>query len=162
MVTYNRMLRRSVQLAADDNDIAIRASTMQSFVWQDYKGRTHEQPPRGPLQNPFAYDWETMIRRLEDGGAGGAALVVDEGQDLPADFFVLRLAMRGQDPLGIRGRRNKPSVQDRSTLGQIKQAADLPNPTILSENHRKHARDRSARGALPQGEVTRSHRCALG
>ena len=38
VVTYNRMLRRSLQLVADANDINIHASTMQSFVWNDYAG----------------------------------------------------------------------------------------------------------------------------
>ena len=87
VVTYNRMLRRSLQLVADANDINIRASTMQSFVWNDYRRRTGAPVPTLP-QDRYAYQWQSMIQRLADRQPDAEALVVDEGQDLPPDFFI--------------------------------------------------------------------------
>ena len=87
VVTYNRMLRRSLQLVADANDININASTMQSFVWNDYRQRTGMPVPTLP-QDRYAYQWQSMIQRLADQQPDADALVVDEGQDLPPRFFI--------------------------------------------------------------------------
>ena len=158
-ITYNRMLRRTLQLAADENQIGIDASTMQSFVWQDFWRHTHNQPPTVP-PDPYEYHWEAMIERLAGTESDRDVLVVDEGQDLPEGFFVYAsryvartMTVFADDDQAISGRR--------STLEQIRSAAGLPNPLILSENHRNtpeiaQLAEHFHTGRLPVATVIRS------
>ena len=87
VVTYNRMLRRSLQLVADADQINVRSTTMQSFVGKDYWQRTGTLAPKEPGSG-FAFRWEPMIDRLAGTAPRTGAVVVDEGQDLPKGFFV--------------------------------------------------------------------------
>ena len=64
VVTYHRMLRRSLQLVANENDIEIEASTMHSYVWRDYQNRTNVEPPRSAI-DPYVYDWDKMLAPLD-------------------------------------------------------------------------------------------------
>ena len=134
IITFNRMLRRTLKLSAGEHNIELSAATMQSFVWRDYSDRVHEDPPRTP-QDQYEYDWNPMIARLSADGPNIEVLVVDEGQDLPKDFFAYasqcvahRLSVFADDDQAI-GKR-------RSTLGDIKSMAGLPDPILLTENHR--------------------------
>ena len=161
VITYNRMLRRTLQLAADDNEIGIDASTMQSFVWQDYRRRTHNNPPTVP-PDPFAYRWQSMIDHLDGTEPDHNTLVVDEAQDLPAEFFLyasryvaMTMAVFADDDQAL--------SRQRSTLEQIKMAADLPDPLILqgkiTETRRRSRRlaEHFHSGRLPAATVRRSH-----
>jgi len=134
VVTFNRMLRRTLALTAHEHSIKASAATMQVFVWQDYLSRTNEQPPR-KIHDPYDYVWDSIIERLAADSPAYQVLVVDEGQDLPQEFFAYAsqcvahtLSVFADDDQAIRGHR--------STLEQIKLAAKLPDPIILTENHR--------------------------
>lgn len=158
VVTYNRMLRRSLQLVADASDIDIRASTMQSFVGRDYSERTRSWTPKVPGDR-FAYDWQRMFEHLTGTAPTREALVIDEGQDLPPDFFVYAatfvaktLSVFADEEQAIGGRG--------STLEEMRDAARLPDPLILSENHRNtpeiaRLAEHFHRGRLPAASVIR-------
>ena len=159
VITYNRMLRRSLQLVADENEIAISASTMQRFVWQDYSTRIHERPPMDAL-DPYTYQWEVMMERLAGGGPDREALVVDEGQDLPGDFFIYASRFVASN-LSVFADEEQAIGENRSTLVQIKRAAALPDPVILTENHRNtpeiaRLAEHFHRGRLPAASVVRA------
>ena len=134
IITYNRMLRRSLHLVAHEHDIGIRASTMQSYVWWDFKQRTREDVPTVP-PDPYAYDWDAMVERLAGAESDHEALVVDEGQDLPASFFIYASRFIART-MSVFADEEQAISGSGSTLAQIKSAAGLPDPTILSENHR--------------------------
>lgn len=158
IITYNRMLRRSLYLVAHEHEIAIRASTMQSYVWRDFQRRTHMEPPTVP-PDTYAYDWEVMIERLAGTELGHEALVVDEGQDLPPGFFgyASRYIAR---TMSVFADEEQAISGSRSTLTQIKGAAGLPDPIILSENHRNtpeiaRLAEHFHRGRLPAATVIR-------
>ncbi len=159
VITYNRMLRRSLYLVAREHDITIRASTMQSYVWRDFQQRTQMEVPRIP-PDPYAYDWETMIARLAGAGAVYEALVIDEGQDLPTGSF--RYASRYiASTMSVFADEEQAISGSRSTLAQIKGAAGLPDPIILSENHRNtpeiaRLAEHFHRGLLPAATVIRA------
>ena len=164
IVTYNRMLRRTLQAVSDASGIDIRASTMQSYVWRDYQGRTGDDPPR--LQaDAYAYDWGAMIERLEGTDPQHQALVVDEGQDLPEGFF--RYASRFvAKTMSVFADDDQTIGRSRSTLEQIQGAASLPHPMILSENHRNtpeiaRLAEHFHRGRLPAATVQRSRTSRL-
>ncbi len=158
VITFNRMLRRSLQLVADENDIEISASTMQSFVWGDYTRRAQERPPRA-ASDAYAYLWDSMVERLAEGGSEREALVVDEGQDLPEGFFVYASRCVAKR-LSVFADEEQAIGEGRSTLEQIKLATGLPDPVILTENHRNtpeiaRLAEHFHRGRLPAATVVR-------
>ena len=134
VVTYNRMLRRSLQLVADADDINVRSSTMQSFVGKDYWQRTRTFAPKEP-SSAFAFRWEPMMERLKGTVPRTGAVVVDEGQDLPPGFFVYA-SRYVSETVSVFADEEQAIGDTRSTLDEIQRAAGLPNPVILSENHR--------------------------
>lgn len=134
IITYNRMLRRSLFLVADEHDIGIRASTMQSYVGKDYWQQTQTMVPKVPPDR-YEYDWNQMAVRLAKRGPGTEALVVDEGQDLPPGFFGYASRYIAKT-LTVFADEEQAITVKRSTLEQIKTSAGLPDPVILSENHR--------------------------
>ncbi len=145
IVTFNRMLRRLLNLIREDTAEEPPvddggdpdAFTMHSFVSRDYQHRTGSQPPNVP-HDQYAYDWDAMSEVLR--GHGHASpnrehLVVDEGQDLPAGFF--EYAARHVSRMMTVFADDDQAVGDRrTTLEQIKKAAGLPDPIILTRNHR--------------------------
>ncbi len=133
VVTYNRMLRRLLDLLQDGD---VDAWTMQKFIWEDYHERMKESPPRRP-DNPYAYQWQPMLQRLQSDCAfpNRRHLVVDEGQDLPEDFF--RYASRHvARTMTVFADEDQALSDQRTTLEQIKKAAGLSDPIILGRNHR--------------------------
>ena len=137
-ITYNRMLRRLMSLL-DERDRApagIVVETMHSYIWQDYRARTGSSPPTLD-HDGYAHDWETMLRCLEQRGVvpDRDHLVVDEGQDLAEGFF--RYASRHiAKTLSVFADENQALAEQRTTLEQIKRAANLPDPVLLTHNHR--------------------------
>lgn len=159
VITYNRMLRRSLQLVADENDISIRASTMHSYVWRDFRTRTGNEPPT-IHQDSFTYRWETMATHLADAKPNREALVVDEGQDLPAGFFGYA-SQFGAKALTVFADEEQAISGNHSTMEQIQNAGRLPDPVILSENHRNtpeiaRLAEHFHTGRLPTATVIRS------
>ncbi len=133
VVTYNRMLRRLVALMIDGS---IEAQTMQRFVWYDYYDRIGEWPPCD-TRDSFAYIWPTMMARMKRGQIrpNRPHLVVDEGQDLPPEFFeyASRYVAR---TMTVFADEDQALKRECTTLEQIKQATGLDDPAMLSQNHR--------------------------
>src|SRR5262249_48604769 len=152
-----RMLRRLADLL---NNGATSARTMHSFVWLDYIRRAGLSPPSSG-QSSFDYDWGKMLKTL----AGRSHLqrenhlIIDEGQDLAEGFFryaslhaarVLTVLADDDQALGDR----------RTTLEQIRTAANLPNPRLLQRNHRNapeiaRVAEHFHAGRLPAANVQR-------
>lgn len=131
LVTYNRMLRRLAALLGPD------ASTMHSFFEHHYRGLTGTLPPKAS-HDRYQTLWDEALRAAAACGGAGPDhdhLVIDEGQDLPAGFFsyAQRHAAR---ILTVFADENQALSEQRTTLAQIKAAARLPNPILLTENHR--------------------------
>jgi superfamily I DNA/RNA helicase len=127
------MLRRLIALLREQN---ISAKTMHSFVGSDYRNRTNEDPIA--LNDSYDWDWTSMLNMLDARAINKPAydsIVIDEGQDLPEGFF--RYAkLYGAPVLTVFADENQALHERRTTLLQIKQAADLPDPVMLTENHR--------------------------
>ena len=170
ILTYNRMLRRLMTLLAeqgrrtDDDEVAaftVRVATMQSYVWNDYQARTRSAPPRH-LDDPYAYIWSEMLHILEQRGCAPniGHLVVDEGQDLAKGFF--RYASRYiSATLSVFADENQALTEQRTTLEEIKHAAGLPDPIVLTQNHRNTPQiarlaEHFHSGRLPAATVRRS------
>ena len=159
IITYNRMLRRLLSQIADAN---IEITTMQSFIWRDYRDRTGHEPPRYQ-DDPYAYDWDTILNTLDGHGSSHpnrSHVIVDEGQDLPGGFF--RYASKHtSDRLTVFADDDQALTEQCTTLEQIQAATGLADPIILSKNHRNtpevaRLAEHFHSGRLPAATVARS------
>lgn len=132
VVTYNRMLRRLLKLMGK----GIASSTYHSFVFKEYKRRIRSNPPheRG---DPYKYIWTDMFKALDKtGGAPNRKhLVVDEGQDLPAEFYRY-ISQYIAETMTVFADEDQALSGKRTPLEQIKKIAGLDDPIILKKNHR--------------------------
>ena len=130
LVTYNRMLRRLiVQVIGEDEKV--QAKTMHSFVYKYYQNQTNIE------LKGYDYNWNEMFKTLKhfDVQPGLAHVIVDEGQDLPKDFFrylrdfvATTIIVFADEEQALSG--------NHSTLRDIKEAAGLDDPVLLKYNHR--------------------------
>ena len=170
ILTYNRMLRRLMELLSKQSGMTqadeIAAftgtiATMQSYVWSDYGKRTKSEPPTPP-DDRYAYIWSEMLHILEQRGdaQNRAHLVVDEGQDLAEGFFEYASRYISQT-MSVFADDDQALSNQRTTLEQIRRAANLPDPIILTQNHRNTPQiarlaEHFHAGRLPAATVRRS------
>lgn len=161
LLTYNRMLRRLLTLLRNTNAPGMVIDTAQKYVWHDYRERTGDDPPRLP-EDSYAYRWPEMLDVLERRSAtpNRSHLVVDEGQDLEAGFFTYA-AHHISPTLSVFADEDQALRKKRSTLAQIKQAAQLPDPIMLTQNHRNtpeiaRLAEHFHTGVLPAAAVRRA------
>lgn len=158
VITFNRMLRRLAYLLSNGS---ISAATMHSFLWRDYRHRTDTEPPMSDA-DPYAFNWDAILSNLANEGVlpPDECLLIDEGQDLPAEFFRYT-ASYAASVLTVFADDDQALTERRSTLEEIREAGGLPNPRILHTNHRnapevalvaEHFHD----GRLPAATVVRS------
>lgn len=159
IVTYNRMLRRLISLLHEGTAVPW---TMQRFVWNAYKNQTGCRPPRLSGRS-HDYDWAEILRVLKhqrDAEACWHHAVIDEGQDLPADFFrYVRLHAAGC--MSVFADEDQALEHNRTTIKAIKAAAGFHKTYILSQNHRNSPQIAAVatfyhRGILPTARVNRT------
>ena len=158
LITYNRMLRRLLDLMGGDS---VKPQTAQSFVWRDYQKRTGNQPLTS-LHDPFEYRWVAMLEKLQHDQRSNllSQMVIDEGQDLPEGFFVYASRHVAQT-MTVFADDDQALGEKHTTLEQIKDAAGLDDPIILDENHRNTPQiarlaEHFHSGRLPAATVRRS------
>lgn len=133
VITYNRMLRRLTRLLIGDNENV--AHTMHAFVWNDYKSRTGSPPI---MLVDFEHDWTGMLEVLENRNQIGKRfryLIVDEGQDLPSEFFEYSHRYVAE-VLNVFADEDQALRRRCTSLEAICKAAKLPDPYVLEDNHR--------------------------
>jgi superfamily I DNA and RNA helicase len=131
IVTYDRMLRRLFELLGATGG---GAHTMHSFVFDDLIARTGSPP----VAQDYDIDWDRVLSTLTGHKSSGPRwdhMVVAEGQDLPQGFFQYA-STHGAPVLSVFADDDQALSQRRTTLEQIKAAAGLPLPRILTKNHR--------------------------
>lgn len=154
-VTYNRMLRRLTALLAEGQ---IQAKTMHKFMADHYRAQAHCDPPENA---PYSFDWDTMSAKLEQSGVRPDSIhvVIDEGQDLPKPFFrYVRKFVATH--ITVFADEHQALNKDYSALTDIKSAAGLGDPILLSGNHRNtpeiaHVAGHFHVGNIPMPEVHR-------
>ena len=159
LVTYNRMLRRLCSLLSEK---APQARTMHSFVYSDYWKRTGDTPASaGP--SLYDYDWEKMfcaLERVPEIKPRWNQAIVDEGQDLPQNFFRY-LREHAATVLTVFADEDQALGDRRTTLREIAFGGDLPNPILLHANHRNRPEiaalaEHFHSGRLPAATLRRS------
>ncbi len=161
LVTYNRMLRRLLELMMGKNR-KIDIDTMHRFIRRDYKIRTGSEPPQ-EANDRFNYDWnaiQTSLKGHKNAGISKSHLVVDEGQDLPQGFFRYA-SQRVSHVVTVFADEDQALNVEHTTLEKIKVATGLDDPKILSKNHRNtkeigRLAEHFHSGGLPVAKVLRS------
>lgn len=163
LITFNRLLRRQASLLQDqlvaDSGASTRAlaRTMHTFVPGDYIDRTNDREPF----TGFNWNWPLILARMAGQLRSRDHLVVDEGQDLPENFFIYAGRYTAK-PLCIFADDDQALKDRRTTLEQIKRGANFrDDPIILQKNHRNCAEvaavaEHFHRGRLPAATVMRS------
>ena len=131
LVTYNRMLRRLIAQLTEEQ---VQAHTMHQFVGSHYYAQTNVIAPNAA---PYIFDWNAMFEMLEGYGviSEPTHVIVDEGQDLPKEFFrYLRSFVA--TTITVFADEDQALTGERSTLRDIRDAAGLDDPVVLSANHR--------------------------
>ena len=131
LITYNRMLRRLIAQLTEER---VLAQTMHTFVGSHYYAQTKTSPPNS---EPYIYDWNAMFATLKRRRVtpNPMHVIVDEGQDLPKEFFrYLRKFVA--TAVTVFADEDQALSDERSTLRDIKEAARLDDPVLLSANHR--------------------------
>ena len=131
LITYNRMLRRLIAQLTEDQ---VEAQTMHQFVSARYRAQARSATP---TTAEYVYDWDAMFEILERRGVTPEPthVIVDEGQDLPEGFFrYLRNFVA--TTVTVFADEDQALSDERSTLRDIKAAARLDDPVLLSANHR--------------------------
>lgn len=154
IVTYNRMLRRLLQLM-DGRGIDIR--TMHSFVSTDIRQRGGEFAS----SDDRVLVWAPMIEHIQQSlvDLQPVHLVVDEGQDLEEGFY--RYISFGVTRTLTVFADQAQSIHSNSTsIEQIMNATGLDAPFVLQHNYRTTAAiaavaEHFYRGDLPVPTVTR-------
>jgi superfamily I DNA/RNA helicase len=155
VLTYSRMLKRLVTLLG-----GLGAETMHSYIATDFRRRTQSFPPRAGGE--YEYAWQEMLKTLDGHDRSGYThnhLLVDEGQDLPGAFF--EYARRHVAGTMTVFADEEQSIEVGTSLEEIKQRGGLPDPIILTMNHRNtsHVAALAAHfhdGRLPVANVRRS------
>ena len=131
LITYNRMLRRLIAQLTEEQ---IQAQTMHTFVGARY---LEQAKTIAPNTAPYVYDWNAMFAMLRRRGVAPMPthVIVDEGQDLPKEFFrYLRNFVA--TTITVFADEDQALTDERSTPRDIKEAARLDDPVLLSANHR--------------------------
>ena len=131
LVTYNRMLRHLIAQLTEEQ---VQAQTMHQFVGSHYYAQTNAFAPNAA---PYIFDWNAMFEMLEGYGVipEPTHVIVDEGQDLPKRFFrYLRSFVA--TTITVFADEDQALTGERSTLRDIRDAAGLDDPVVLSANHR--------------------------
>ena len=135
LITYNRMLRRLIaQLTEKDEEGRVHAQTMHQFVGDRYYDQAKAI---APSTAPYVHAWKAMFATLKRRGVRPKPMhvIVDEGQDLPKGFFrYLRKFVA--TTYTVFADEDQALSDERSTLRDIKKAARLDDPVLLSANHR--------------------------
>ena len=131
LITYNRMLRRLIAQLTDEQ---VQAKTMHQYVSSSYHAHTNAV---APSTAPYVYNWEAMNATLVSRGVtpGPIHVVVDEGQDLPKEFFRYLRNFVARN-VTVFADQDQALSEECSTLLDIKEAALLDDPVLLSTNHR--------------------------
>ncbi|MET9371462.1 DNA helicase [Streptomyces griseoflavus] len=163
LLTYSNLLRQSLAgtvHALGPADRSVRVMTAHRWLAEWY-GAT---PPRA---EDGWYDWDALHNRAADPASTAPTLVVDEGQDLPPEFYLLCRML--QAPTTVFADECQRLTETNSTLGEIARNLGRCTRHELDGNHRNteqiaelaaHFRTGAGSPLLPgrQGPRPRLHR----
>jgi DNA helicase IV len=134
IITYNRMLRRLINLATANK---VSTATMQSLVARHFYHLTKTFTPTHE-HDRYAYNWNAISEVLKDLDTPTHCcnhLVVDEAQDLCSEFFA-HATLYLCKTITVFADDDQALTDFGSSLEEIRSAAGLSEPLLLKNNHR--------------------------
>jgi DNA helicase IV len=137
MLVYNRPLEKYLQQAFTKLNITDTAKTFHKWMWDWYRTYFRLNPPNIPGET-FMPDWNKILANVANKPDIPQIdhLIVDEGQDLPRDFYVLaQLIAKNVTVFADENQRINPW---NSTIEQIRICLRLPATGVLrlTKNYR--------------------------
>ncbi|MEU3169395.1 ATP-binding domain-containing protein [Streptosporangium sp. NPDC006930] len=119
LMTYSRPLKNYCLIAASRLELDSTVMTFHEWFSGYWKKRFNQRPPRGIEE--FTFDWSAIL--LELGRAGHPEveiedLVIDEGQDLPHEFYLVSTILA--ENVTVFADENQRISDSQSTLKEIK------------------------------------------
>lgn len=122
LITYSNLLRQYTTLIGDRMGLKGKVITFHKWFHEFWQRRFGETPPPGERQGSF--DWTEIIASLARSPTSldkeFESLVVDEGQDLPKEFYLLCRQLAAD--VTVFADDNQRIGDDQSTLPEIQNA----------------------------------------
>lgn len=134
IIAFNRLLKRLASLLNSQNSNSIQGKTMHSYVGSDYWSITGVFPP---VFRPFEYKWNELkpaLARFEKVKKPYDYLLIDEGQDLPIEFYEYA-QKRVNIALNVFADEDQ-GLHKVTTLQEIKKVGGFQKIHLLTKNHR--------------------------
>jgi superfamily I DNA/RNA helicase len=132
LLSLSRLLSSYIDDAADTLEIEGTIMTYHKWVSKTYWQHFREAPPQ---IKDFLYDWKTMTPRLfEKIIEDKPFLLIDEGQDLPPDFYTSASLL--SENLTVFADENQRITDTQSTFTEIRHNAGIIIEHKLTRNYR--------------------------
>jgi DNA helicase IV len=137
LITYSNLLRQYTALACERLELNGKVTTFHKWFHGFWRRRFGKKPPPGEREGSF--DWSEIIGELVRSGTAiegeMESLVVDEGQDLPKEFYLLCTQLAAN--VTVFADDNQRIGEDQSTLPEIHaMLGEVTNLWNVEENHR--------------------------
>ena len=150
LIMYMRVLSQYVRSAASALNIEGDVTTFHrwfSFYYKKIVGRAPAE------LGDFMYDWDNILKSFGRSGAGVAAfpnVLIDEGQDLPKQFYLVANYMAKN--LTIFADENQRLTPHQSNIDDIQKFAGIKETCVLKRNYRN---------SRPIAKLARTFYCGL-
>lgn len=134
LLMFGRVLSEYTKAAIAAQNLSSVVSTYHSWFPQFWKRCYREQPPK---LNQWTFDWHACLEKIISGPPPASEkchIVVDEGQDMPKDFYILLRLI--SESLTILADENQRITADQSTIAEIQAATGIEDIVSLSTNYR--------------------------
>jgi superfamily I DNA/RNA helicase len=134
LLMYSRLLSQYTESAVDELELDGAVDTFHSWFYGFFRSQ-YRHPP--PSTEPYRYAWDEVLTTIFQAPprAGSVPdLLVDEGQDLPKEFYTV--AHHIAQNIIVFADENQRLMEDNSTIDQIRTYGSLPPPHLLTRNYR--------------------------
>jgi len=132
LLSRSKLLSSYIEDAAKSLEIEGLVRTYHSWVSTTYWQYFNEAPPQ---IERYVYDWKTITPKLfMQILADKPYLLIDEGQDLPPDFYASASLMA--ENLTVFADENQRITETQSTLEEIRKQAGIKSEHRLTRNYR--------------------------
>jgi superfamily I DNA/RNA helicase len=132
VLSYSKLLSSYIADAAVELEIEGQINTYHSWVYRTYKKYFRENPPQ---IDDYVFDWDAITPRLVmKVMTEKPYLLIDEGQDLPAEFYLAASLMA--ENLTVFADENQRITKTQSTFEDIRRNAAIKSEHRLTRNYR--------------------------
>lgn len=134
LLMYSRLLSQYTWSAIEALGIEGGVQTFHSWFWRLYRQLYRREPPQ---IEDFRFDWTEILSKLNREPPPGndlTHLIIDEGQDLPKQFFPVARHLARH--LTVFADENQRLLEDNSTIDEITVYSGIQHLHLLSRNYR--------------------------